>query len=333
MSSRSIQRLGVLGGGAWGTALAILAAENGLDVRLWARESETVDDINTDHENKTFLPGVVLPERVVAVADPGDALRSDAALLVVPTQYIRTVLADCGAVDAGVPIIVCSKGIEQSSLALPGDVVRDVMPDNPLAVLSGPSFAADVAHGLPTAITLAIADAVVGEQLVGCLGRPTFRIYLSDDLTGAQIGGATKNVLAIACGIVDGRRLGDSARAALMARGFAELQRLAQAMNANPTTLAGLSGLGDLILTCSSRQSRNMSLGVALGEGQSMDDILAARRSVAEGVYTADAVTKLAAKLNVEMPICSAVCDVVQGRRSVDQVIEDLLSRPMSSEA
>lgn len=332
MSSRSIQRLGVLGGGAWGTALAILAAENGLSVRLWAREPETVRDINSDRENKTFLPGVTLPEAITAVSDPAAALQADAVLLVVPTQHIRATLADCGAVDAATPIIVCSKGIEQSSLALPGDVVRDVMPANPLAVLSGPSFAADVARGLPTAITLAIGDAALGGQLVGCLGRPTFRIYLSDDLTGAQIGGATKNVLAIACGIVDGRQLGDSARAALMARGFAELQRLAQAMDANPATLAGLSGLGDLILTCSSRQSRNMSLGVALGEGQSMADILAARRSVAEGVYTAEAVTKLAAKLDVEMPICSAVCDVVQGRRNVDQVIDDLLSRPMSSE-
>jgi len=275
-----------------------------------------------------------LPETIHAETGMGAMGGCDVVLMVAPTQFVRSVCAGLkDAVPDHVPVVICAKGSEQSSLKLPAEIVADVLPENPLAILSGPSFAADVARGLPTAVTLAIGDQAVGHRIVQALGRTTFRIYLSDDLVGAQIGGATKNVLAIACGIVAGRGLGDSARAALIARGFAEMQRLALPLGAKAQTLAGLSGLGDLILTCNGVQSRNMSLGMALGQGQKMAEILAQKKSVAEGVYTADAVTRLAKRHGIDMPICCAVRDIVQERTTVDEAIEDLLNRPLVPES
>lgn len=327
------QRVGVLGAGAWGTALAISAAQNDLDVKLWALEPETVADINQNSENKVFLPGVTLPSNIEAVSDFDFLDLVDFVLVVVPTQHVRSVVAQfADRLAPDLPIVMCAKGIEQANLVLPSEIVHDLVPANPLAVLSGPSFAADVARGLPTALTLAIEVQELGAQLAASLGRNTFRIYLSDDLIGAQIGGAVKNVLAIACGIVEGQKLGESARAALIARGFAEMQRLAHAIGAKPQTLAGLSGLGDLILTCSSRQSRNMSTGVALGEGKTLLEYQAGRKSVAEGVHTAQAVIDLAARHGVELPICEAVRDVVQEKTSVAAAIDDLLNRPFGVE-
>ncbi len=332
-SQTSLQRVGIVGGGAWGTALGVVAVEAGRQVVLWAREAEAVDSINMAHENKPFLPGISLPEGLAATTNLGDLAACDMLLMVVPAQFMAASVKQLGPLlPNGLPVVLCSKGIEQETLRLTTEILDAEAPHLVPAVLSGPSFAADVAHGLPTAVTLATEEAELGDRLVHAIGQPFFRPYRSDDLIGAQIGGAVKNVLAIACGIVEGKRFGESARAALTARGFAEMTRLGLALGARADTIAGLSGLGDLILTCGSTQSRNMSLGKALGEGQPMADILAKRKSIAEGYYTATAVQALAAKHSIDMPICQAIADIVAHTKSVDQAITDLLNRPFRQE-
>ncbi len=330
-----INRLAVLGAGAWGTALATVAARAGRTVTLWAFEPEVADGINTRHENGVYLPGVPLDPAIRATSDAPEALAgADAVLLVIPAQYLRkTAVYLAPHIKEGTPAAICAKGIEQSTGKLMTEVVAETIPAAIPAVLSGPSFAADVARGLPTAVTLACENHDAGAALVDAIGIATFRPYLADDLVGAELGGAVKNVLAIACGIVAGKKLGASAAAALTARGFAELTRLGVALGAKPETLGGLSGLGDLILTCGSLQSRNMSLGAALGEGRRLADVLGERRSVAEGVATAPAVVALARKAGVEMPICEAVANVVGGALTVDEAIETLLARPFRREA
>jgi glycerol-3-phosphate dehydrogenase (NAD(P)+) len=326
-------QIGVLGAGAWGTALALVAARAGASVTLWAREPEVVASIQSARENTKFLPGITLPQSIKVTGSAIDLAGSDAILMVVPAQFARRVLEPMrSALSAGTPVVLCAKGIEQRTNKLMTDLLVEALPNATPAVLSGPSFAADVARGLPTAVTLAVSDQTLGAELVAALGLPTFRPYLSDDLIGAELGGAVKNVLAIACGIADGKKLGDSARAALITRGFAELARLGLARGAKLETLAGLSGLGDLVLTCSSKQSRNFSLGRALGEGVTAKDALSGKSSVAEGADTAPAVVALAKSLAVEMPICEAVTNVLSGALSVDDAIGSLLSRPFKSE-
>lgn len=328
-----MQKIAVIGGGAWGTALASVAARAGRDVTLWAREPEVADAINTNHENTPFLPGIPLDPAIRAVTDFADLGAPDACLMVAPAQHLRSVAGTLAPhLLPRTPVAICAKGIEQSSGKLMSEVLHEAAPDLTPAILSGPSFAADVARGLPTAITLACDDERTAEQLVQAIGLPTFRPYWSDDLIGAQIGGAVKNVLAIACGIVDGKQLGESARAALTARGFAEMTRLGVAFGARAETLGGLSGLGDLILTCSSRQSRNMSLGVALGEGQTLAEIMEIRRSVSEGVHTAPILKQIGEEKALDLPICAAVADIVTDRVGVDEAIGSLLARPFTSE-
>lgn len=328
-----MQRIGVVGGGAWGTALAQVAARAGRDVVLWAREPQVVADINAIHENRTYLAGVTLDPAVRATGAFTDLAACDALLLVAPAQFLRTVLADLAAVlSARVPVVLCAKGIEQGSGLLMTEVAAQVAPGRPLAVLSGPTFAAEVARGLPTAITLACQSQAMGDQLMAALGQTTFRPYWSDDLIGAEVGGAVKNVLAIACGVAAGRQLGENARAALITRGYAEMLRFGLAKGAQAETLSGLSGLGDLILTCSSTQSRNMSLGFAIGEGKRMDDILASRNSVAEGAYTAPVLLEAASRLGVDMPITEAVVDLLYNDAGVEATIERLLRRPFKAE-
>ncbi len=323
----------MIGAGAWGTALAQVAAKAGRSVTLWARESEVVASVNGSHENTTFLPGIALDESLRATAELKEAAAADAILMVTPAQHMRRVLEELAPdIAAGKPVVLCAKGIEQSTNRLLTEVLAEAMPQATPAVLSGPSFAAEVARGLPTAVTLACEDEQVAEALAHAIGLPTFRPYYSSDLTGAEIGGAVKNVLAIACGIVEGKKFGDSARAALTTRGFAELTRLGLAMGARAETLAGLSGLGDLILTCNSPKSRNMSLGIALGEGKTLDNIMGARNSVSEGVHSATAVVALARHHGIEMPIAEAVADIVTGAATVDNVIAALLARPFRSE-
>jgi glycerol-3-phosphate dehydrogenase (NAD(P)+) len=325
--------IGIVGGGAWGTALAQTMCLAGRDALLWAREPEVVDGINGRHVNALFLPDVPLDAKLRATGDLAAVAARDVVLMVAPAQHVRAACAGLAPHYAsGKPLVMCAKGIEQATGTLMGDVVAEALPQATLAVLSGPSFAADVVRGLPAALTLAAADDDLAARLADSIGYRHFRLYRSDDLIGVQLGGAIKNVLAIAAGIVDGKKLGASAHAALVTRGFAELRRFGGALGARPETLMGLSGLGDLLLTCGSPQSRNMSLGRALGEGQSLQAVVGSRRSVAEGVYTAAAVVRLADAKGVEMPIAQAVHAIVEGRVTIDTAIEALLSRPLKIE-
>ncbi len=324
-----MSRVGVIGGGAWGTALAQVAAEGG-EALLWARESEVVESINFTHENSLFLPSIPLNPAIRATGDLG-ALADCAMLLVVtPAQHMRSVLASMPRLE--VPLILCSKGMEEATTLLMHEVAREEQPAAPIAIVSGPTFAHEVAARLPAAVTLAVEEQSVGEAIRARLARPWFRPYLSDDLTGAEIGGAVKNVLAIACGVVEGRRLGLNARSALISRGFAEMTRFGLARGARRDTLAGLSGLGDLVLTCSSTSSRNFSLGKGLGEGRSAADLLADRRTVAEGAHTAPVLKRAADAAEVDMPIVAAVCALLAGEAGVDEVVERLLARPLKAE-
>ena len=327
------QRVGVVGAGAWGTALAQVCARAGLEPLLWAREPEVAEAVNREHHNPLFLPGVDLDPVVAATSDLRALTGLELILAVAPAQHLRATFAALSPqIPEGLPVVLCAKGVEQGSLKLMAEVLADVAPQARAAVLSGPSFAGEVARGLPTAVTLACREEALGEALGLALATPSFRPYWTDDLVGAEAGGAVKNVLAIACGIVEGRGLGRSAHAALVTRGFAELTRLAVALGAEARTLAGLCGLGDLVLTCSSAQSRNMSVGLALGRGETLDQALAGKLSVAEGVASAPAVRALAAKVGVETPICEAVAAVLAGEKALDQAIGDLLARPLKAE-
>jgi len=324
-------KLGIVGGGAWGTALAQVAAAGGRETLLWALEPEVVEAINAAHENTAFLAGVPLDPAIRATSDLGDLDGCDAWLVVTPAQHMRAVLER--AADCDKPLVLCSKGIEEKSGMLLHQVAKAACPGAGIAVLSGPTFAHEVAQGLPTAVTLAADDAALAERLRDRIKQPTFRIYVSDDLAGAEIGGAVKNVLAIACGVVEGKGLGQNARAALIGRGFAEMTRFGLAFGARRETLAGLSGLGDLVLTCSSTSSRNYSLGKGIGEGRSAAELLADRMTVAEGAFTAPVLARLARDKGIDMPIVEAVDALIGGRAGVDEVLGALLSRPSRSEA
>jgi glycerol-3-phosphate dehydrogenase (NAD(P)+) len=328
-----MQRIGVIGGGAWGTALAQLAAQNGRRATLWAREAEVVEAINAEHRNPLFLPDVPLDPSLRATTELAEAAQADALLLVAPAQHLGSVAAALAPhVADATPAVICAKGVELGSFRLMSEAAAAALPQSPLAVLSGPTFAHEVAKGLPTAVTLACADAALGHAIMGAIGRPTFRPYLSDDLIGAQIGGAVKNVIAIACGVVEGRGLGDNARAALMTRGMAEMLRYGRARGAKAETLMGLCGLGDLTLTCNNDVSRNFSLGIELGEGRPIADILGGRRSVAEGVASASAIVEHSLRLDIELPICTAVDGVCNHFAELGAVIDALLARPFKTE-
>jgi glycerol-3-phosphate dehydrogenase (NAD(P)+) len=329
----AFQKIGIAGGGAWGTALAQMLSTAGRDVLLWAYEPETVTAINETHTNPTFLPGITLDEGIRATSKLAGIAAHDIILMVTPAQHTRAVASEIARlVPDERPVVLCSKGIEQRTRELMSRVLFEAMPQALPAVLSGPSFAAEVARGLPAALTLACAEQYLGRALSEALGRDTFRLYWSDDVIGAQIGGAVKNVLAIAAGIVAGRKLGANAHAALVTRGFGEMVRFGTALGGHAVTLTGLSGLGDLILTCGSAQSRNMSLGIALGEGKTLQEVLGARASVSEGVFTASAVAQIASVQGLDLPICAAVDAVVSGAASVDEAIEGLLARPFRAE-
>ena len=324
---------GVIGAGAWGTALAEVCGRAGLKTTLWAREPEVRESIAATGENMLFLPGVKLSPELTVTGELADLAACDIVLAVPPAQFLRPTLAAFAAhAPAGLPVILCAKGIEQGSLKLMTEVMLELLPQARPAVLSGPSFAGEVARGLPTAVTLACEDAELGAALAAAIASQAFRPYLSGDMIGAEAGGAVKNVLAIACGVVEGLQLGRSAHAALITRGFAEMTRLAVAKGAQAETLAGLCGLGDLVLTCSSPQSRNMSVGLALGSGQTLEQALSGKLSVAEGVATAPAVRALAASLGVQMPICEAVAAVLAGEITLNNAIDGLLSRPLKTE-
>lgn len=326
-------RIGIIGAGAWGTALACVVRRVGHDVVVYAHELETMDAINKDHVNRFFLPGISLDPKIKSTQNVDEVTSADAVLLVVPAQHLRET---CKILSkhwkSKVPIVICTKGIEQESCALMSEIVSQVLPKIPILVLSGPTFAREVALDLPTAATLASNDESVGERLTQIFNTNHFRIYRSTDVVGAQIGGAIKNVIAIACGILEGKGFGENSKAAIIARGLAEMVRFGVAKGAKAETLSGLTGLGDLTLTCNDMQSRNFSLGVSLGRGQELDEIISKRVSVAEGIYSSYSVVSLARRINVEVPICRAVNDVVSGNVEIESVIESLLSRPIKAE-
>ena len=326
----AVSTIGVVGGGAWGTALAQVAASAGHHVILWAREAEVVAGINDAHLNATFLPGIALSPAIRATQAWSDLTAARAILVVTPAQHMRAVLGNLR--GSGAPLILCSKGIEAGTLLPLHEVARQAVPEARIAVLSGPTFAHEVAAGLPTAVTLAAEDDALAAELAALVAQPAFRPYASTDVIGAEIGGAVKNVLAIACGVVDGAGLGQNARAALIARGFAEMTRFGRARGARAETLAGLSGLGDLVLTCSSTSSRNFSLGRGIGQGVAAADLLANRLTVAEGAHTAPVLREAAARAGVDMPITEAVCRLLEGA-PVAATIDALLSRPLRPEA
>ena len=327
----TIQRIAVLGGGAWGTALALTCARAGRQVTLWEHEPGNAANLEQKRESK-FLPGVRLDNAIKVTRDIAEAAASEAILLVVPAQALRSVAKLlASAIAARTPLIACAKGIEHGTHKFMTEIIAECAPKAVPAILSGPSFAADVARGLPTAVTVAATDAATATELAQALNAGTFRPYYSNDVRGVEIGGAIKNVLAIAAGIVTGRGLGASASAALTTRGFAELVRFGKACGARTETMMGLSGLGDLILTCSTPQSRNFSYGVALGKGEKPDT--AAHGKLAEGVFTAPVLLEMARDKNVEMPISSAVAAMLSGQMGVDAAIESLLTRPLKSEA
>ncbi len=323
----SIERIAVLGGGAWGTALAQACARAGRNVMLWEFDAGNAEHLAGKRESR-FLPGVRLDDGIKVTRALAEAARAEAILLVVPAQAMRSVVkALAQTMPGGTPVIACAKGIEHGTHKFMTEIVAECAANATPAILSGPSFAADVARGLPTAVTLATADGKLAEALAHAIGSGTFRPYHSTDVRGVEVGGAAKNVLAIAAGIVTGRGLGASAAAALTTRGFAELARFGRAFGARPETMTGLSGLGDLILTCSSPQSRNFSCGVALGKGESPD-----KGKLAEGVFTAPVLLEMARAKNIDMPISAAVAAVLAKKLSVDDAIDSLLTRPIKSE-
>lgn len=322
--------IGVIGAGAWGTALAQMLASDGNEVLIWALENELVDEINTARRNSQFLPSASLLPNIRATGNLSEFAPAKIVLAVTPAQHLGTVLADLPAGQRD--LVLCSKGIEAGTGRLMNEVARAAAPDSEIAVLSGPTFAHEVAAGLPTAVTLACEGGrQQWDRLAPAIACATFRPYFSDDVTGAEIGGSIKNVLAIACGVVEGLQLGQNARSALIARGYAEMLRFGAAMGARAETLAGLCGLGDLVLTCSSTSSRNFSLGKALGEGQSSAAMMADRRTVAEGAHTAPVLDQLARDRNIDMPIVSAVNALIQGA-DPRQVVAALLARPLTDE-
>jgi glycerol-3-phosphate dehydrogenase (NAD(P)+) len=322
----------VIGGGAWGTALALVAADAGRKTLLWARESAVVDSINSRHQNLQFLPGITLPEPIRATGDLTEAARADALLVVVPAQHLRATLAALAPqIAPGTPLVLCAKGIEQGSGKLLTEVLAEVAPNAAPAILSGPSFARDVAKGLPTAVTIA-APADIVPALQARLASAQFRPYASDDIAGVALGGAAKNVYAIGCGVVDGLGLGESARAALLARSFAELTRLGGALGARAETLMGLSGLGDLVLTASSPSSRNFAFGQKLGQGTPLAQLRAPGTPLAEGVETAPALVARARRHSIELPIAETIAAVLAGALPPGAALERLMTRPLRPE-
>ena len=328
-----MKKICIIGAGAWGTALAQNLGNSGHDVLIWAREAEVVESINQHHENTLFLKNIPLHEKIKATDKIEETAECDLFFIMTPAQHVRKTIENFKDILAEKPFIIGAKGIELETGALLSDVVNETLPDATYGFLSGPTFASEVSRGLPCAVTLAMNNHNVGEEIVEFVGSRTLRTYLTDDIVGVQIGGSVKNVIAIACGVVTGRQMGESARCALITRGLAEMARLAKAMGAQKETLMGMSGVGDLILTCSSMQSRNFSLGHALGEGKTLEEILGERIAVTEGVHTAKALRTMARNNAIDMPISRAVNDFLSGDMHIDEIFEKLLDRPLRMES
>ena len=325
--------ISVIGSGSWGSALAQTIASKGLDVTLWARRADVADEINQDHTNEARLSGVTLDQHITATADLLDALKNDIILMVTPAQAMRSILKQmAGHIRADHVLVLCSKGIEQNSLLLMSEVVEEIIPGTKTAILSGPNFANEIARGKPAATTLACANHDLAVTLQNVIASKYFRPYITTDIIGTQIAGALKNVIAIACGIAKGLDMGESARASLVTRGLTEITRLGIAMGAKPETFLGQSGVGDMMLTCSSEQSRNFSLGLSLGRGQTLSSIMDSRNSITEGIHTAKTCAALARKYDCDMPICNNIHTCVSGELSINDALKTILNRPLRSE-
>lgn len=335
MTEVEMKKIGVIGAGAWGTALAQSIASSGRDVLMWAREDDVITSINKDHENTLYLKGVPLNETLKATGNESDLDDCDLFLIATPAQHVRATLEQMKERLTGKPFVICSKGIEIKTGHLMSEVVEEIIPDAKVGYLSGPTFAGEIARGLPCAVTLAMEPKhkELGIQIVAVMGSRTLRTYLADDIIGAQIGGSIKNVIAIAAGVIHGRGMGESARCALVTRGLAEMGRLAKAMGAKKSTLMGMCGMGDLMLTCSSMQSRNFSLGFQLGEGKTLEEVLGDRIAVTEGVHTAKALRVMARNNAVDMPISRAVYDFLHEDYTIEDIIEKVLDRPLRHES
>jgi glycerol-3-phosphate dehydrogenase (NAD(P)+) len=333
MKNKNLSKIGVFGAGSWGTALACSACRAGSNVKIWSRSQTVVDSINNENRNH-YLPDIVLPDNLNATNEIKSLFQCEVLLLVVPAQTIRENcnLLKKANIPEGITLVICCKGIEIGSEKLMSEVVKEILPNNPIAVLSGPNFAHEVADGLPSCTTIACEDENLGMKLVEAIGCKVFRTYYTNDVLGAQVGGAVKNVLAIACGIAMGRGLGENTRAAIVTRGMAEITRLCVAKGGKCETLMGLSGIGDIMLTCGSTTSRNMSFGYELGRGVSVAELTNGKQKLAEGVSTSKSVCELAKSLNVEMPICNGVNEIIFGEADIDGVIKGLLSRPLTIE-
>jgi glycerol-3-phosphate dehydrogenase (NAD(P)+) len=328
-----IERVAIAGSGAFGTALAVVAAQAGRRATLFARDAEQARIIASTHQNIRHLPGLKLPAEIEVTSDPLAFGNADVVILAAPAQATRALAGLLAKnIREGTPVIAAAKGIERETGKLQTQIVEEIVPHAVPAVLSGPGFAEEIARGLPTAVTIAAADIRLARELTAALATDTFRPYAGDDPIGVELGGAIKNVLAIACGVVAGRRLGESARAALIARGLAEMMRLGGALGARPETFMGLSGLGDLVLTATGTHSRNLKFGIALGEGHSAAALLGPGEPLVEGAHTARVAAQIARRLNVDAPILSAIADVIDGIVSVDVAIAGLLARPLTSE-
>lgn len=328
------RQLSIIGGGGFGTALACIAARGGNAVRLWLRDPALLDEVNRHHTNSVYLPGALLPDAIHATGDLSLAGDADAILLAVPAQFVRQVLSQLRPyLRRGAPLLICAKGVETGTHLLMHQVASEIAPNHPVAALSGPSFAGDIAAGLPTAVTLACRDSGIAAMLAQTIGTKSFRPYLSPDIIGVEVGGALKNVIAIACGVTEGRGLGESARAALMTRGLAEMTRLTIALGGQAQTMMGLAGIGDLALSCNSRRSRNFNLGFRLGQGEPLATIVAGARGVFEGASTAGAAIQLARKSQIDMPITASVDAILNEGAGIEAAILDLLARPFTSES
>ncbi len=329
-----MQTVGIIGAGAWGTALAQVIRAAGRDVTLWAREAELVSHMQKNHENNQFLPGIKIDNAIKVSDSISEVTNSDILLIVVPAQHLRATLQSMkSSLRKDQPVLICSKGIEMESGLLMSQVAEQEIPNSPIGVLTGPTFAAEIAKGLPSAMTLAYKNADQGKEIIDALSSRNLRLYLTKDIIGAQLGGAIKNVVAIACGAVHGLGLGENARAALMTRGIAEIARLASAMGAKKETLMGMCGFGDLVLTCSSMQSRNFSLGSHLGSGRSLEDIMSERNAVTEGVHTSKALMVMAKNHAIEMPIAQAVYECLNEGAPIRDVVNKMLERPLRPQA
>lgn len=329
-----MHKIGVIGAGAWGTALSQALATTGRDVTIWAREPIVIDAINNEHENTTYLKGIKLNQNLHATNDLADICNKEVILIMTPAQHVRATLESIkDELSKGIPFIICAKGIEKETGLMMSEVADEIIPGGNVGVLTGPTFASEVGRGLPCAVTIAIKDKEIGRQVIAALGSRTLRTYLTTDLIGAQIGGAVKNVIAIACGVIDGMEMGESARCALLTRGLTEIGRLAKAMGAKKETLMGMCGVGDLVLTASSMQSRNFSLGVALGQGKTLEEILGDRIAVTEGVHTAKALRVMAKNNAVDMPISKAVYEFLHEDMPIKDVIQSVLDRPLRAES